>query len=134
MNRDNGKLPILVVDDDPPVAHSLRRLFQRAGFDVLVAGGGKEAIAFLKSSNPAVVISDYRMPDISGIEVLKQARKLCPEAVRILISGYSEEGAFDRSSKADVFFTFFAKPWDNATLVAEVRRRTAKRTAGLSDE
>lgn len=132
MNNVNEKMRVLVVDDDPPVANSLRRLFRRAGFDVLVAGDGKEAISLLEQHAPAVVISDYRMPDISGVEVLKQAHQACPDAVCILISGYSEEDAFDRSQSQETFFMFFSKPWDDKILIAEVQKRVAKIDRGAN--
>ena len=125
MNELRKHRSILIVDDDPPVANSLRRLLRRAGLDVTVAYGGKEAISQLGSISPAVIISDYRMPDISGLEVLRQARQICPNAARILISGYSEAGAFDRTAEADPSFMFFSKPWDDAALLAEVVRHTA---------
>lgn len=121
---------VLVVDDDPPVANSLRRLFKRAGFDVIVAGDGKEAISLLEQYDPDVVISDYRMPDVSGVEVLKQAQQTRPDAVRILISGYSEEGAFDRCRKQEAFFIFFSKPWDDKILIAEVQKRVTENHSG----
>ena len=118
--------PVLIVDDDAPVANSLRRLLQRAGFEVIVASGGKEAISLLTRNAPAVVISDYRMSDMSGIEVLKHAQQACPAAVRILISGYAEEGAFDGYREEDAFCTFFAKPWNDSALLAELRDRMSE--------
>ncbi len=63
------------------------------------------------------------MPDISGVEVLRRAREMCPKTVRILISGYSEEDAFDFAVEEDPPFLFFSKPWNDARLVSEIRKR-----------
>lgn len=127
MNELCNKSSILVVDDERSVANSLRRLLSRAGFEVTVALDGHDAIALLRTLSPAVIISDYRMPDMSGVEVLREARKICPEAVRVLISGYSEEGAIERALEEDPTFIFISKPWDDAALLAEICRLTQKR-------
>ncbi|MBN2715850.1 MAG: response regulator [Deltaproteobacteria bacterium] len=123
MNSAYKDISLLIVDDDPPVAASLRRLFQRSGFRVSVAGSGNQAIEMLAQVAPRVVVSDYRMPDISGIDVLMEVQRRTPDAICVLISGYADSGELQSSikklQKGHPFF-FVAKPWDDDAFVQQV--------------
>ncbi len=114
---------MLIVDDDAPVAASLRRLFRRASFETKVAYGGREALRLLGEFEPDVVVTDQRMPDVSGAEVLAEVRRRFPRAVRVLVSGYAAAEAQLNALQQDQDCLFVAKPWDDATLLREIRRR-----------
>lgn len=131
MNKNPHSTPIslLIVDDDPPVASSLRRLFKRAGFSVSVAGCGIDGIAMLTPC-PQVVISDYRMPDVSGIDVLMAAQQKCPDTICVLISGYADSAELQKSMKKlenGKYFFFVAKPWDDDDFVQKVKNALQKK-------
>ncbi len=140
MDIDLKDISLLIVDDDAPVASSLRRLFRRAGFAVTIAGCGKAGISLLDSVKPRVVISDYRMPDISGIEVLQEVQRRFPSTIRVLISGYADSGTLQSQMKSlasEKYFFFVPKPWDDerfvARVVAALREQESTDQFGLSD-
>jgi serine/threonine-protein kinase len=117
---------ILFVDDEPRILISLKAVF-RADYEVYTANGGAEALAILKQTPVDVIVSDQRMPGLTGIDVLRQAREICPRAVRLLLTGYSDLNAIIGSINEGEIFRFVTKPWVNKDLRETVA--TAMRTA-----
>ena len=115
---------ILFVDDEPRILVSLRVIFKQ-DYDVVTAEGGAAALVLLKTEKFDVVVSDQRMPGVSGVEVLRAAREHQPKAVRLLLTGYSDLNAIIGSINEGEIFRFISKPWANAelkaTLAAAVR-------------
>lgn len=103
---------ILFVDDEPNILNTMRWLFQRE-YEVVTAQGGREAIAMLSQSRFDVVVSDQRMPEVSGIDVLREARKRSPRTMRILLTGYADMEATVNSVNEGEVFRYVTKPWDN---------------------
>ncbi|MEO0334870.1 MAG: response regulator, partial [Pseudomonadota bacterium] len=82
-----GKAKILCVDDEPGVLQSLTRLLKK-DFEVLTATSGEDGLKILeKNLDMAVIVSDYRMPGLNGVEFLKKARSLAPSVARTILSG-----------------------------------------------
>jgi DNA-binding NtrC family response regulator len=106
-----GKGRILCVDDEPAILRSLQWLLRRR-FEVSVAPGGAEALALLRDGDFDVVVSDQRMPGMSGAELLREVRRLSPRSMRILLTGYSDIQAILRSVNEGEVFRFIHKPWD----------------------
>jgi two-component system, NtrC family, response regulator PilR len=99
---------ILVVDDEPNIIEILEMIMLEDGMHVLKANSGREALALLKKNDIDLVVSDIRMPDISGVELLKEARQLAPETIFIMITAFAgtdtaiealQHGAFDYITK-----------------------------------
>lgn len=115
---------ILFVDDEPRILVSLRVIFKQ-DYDVVTAEGGTAALTLLKTEKFDVVVSDQRMPGVTGVEVLRAAREHQPKAVRLLLTGYSDLNAIIGSINEGEIFRFISKPWSNvelkATLAAAVR-------------
>lgn len=86
MNLPAAKARVLFVDDEPRVLTTMRMLF-RAHYEVFFAEGGAQALELLRKQPVDVVVSDQRMPGMSGIELLRAARELNPNAMRILLTG-----------------------------------------------
>src|SRR5205814_895067 len=86
------KPTLLFVDDEPSILTALRVVF-RSAYNVTVTTDGFEAIELLKSKKFDVIVSDQRMPSITGVEVLCNARDISPNTVRILLTGYSDTDA-----------------------------------------
>jgi DNA-binding NtrC family response regulator len=112
---------ILIVDDEVQVASALRRLFRREGFAVEVALNGEEALEKLTTFQADLVISDFRMKGMNGAELLERVLSLCPQAVRILLSGHADLWSSTPTSAAQAVSHFISKPWDDDHLVARVR-------------
>jgi len=83
-----GKLPILIVDDEPIVRESLRDWLQDAGYKVMTAESGEEALEIINKNNFSVMILDIRLPGRTGIAVLKEVRVKKPDLKTIIITAY----------------------------------------------
>lgn len=106
---------ILYVDDEEPNLFIFSGLFERY-YEVLTATNAAEAIALLKSRAVTVVLADQRMPDMTGVEFLEQALVLAPDAVRILLTAYSDIDAVIAAINAGQVYRYIAKPWNNHDL------------------
>ncbi len=111
---------ILIVDDEVHVCSSLRRMFQRGGFEVETAASGPEALGKLEAFQPDVVLSDFRMPHMNGAELLAEVRRRIPRTLRIIISGYADLASVAESVKDGEICRFISKPWDYDTLVPTI--------------
>jgi diguanylate cyclase (GGDEF)-like protein/PAS domain S-box-containing protein len=112
---------LLLVDDEPGILSALKRLFRREGYNVLSAGSGAEGLELLATQEIGVVISDARMPGMSGGEFLGKVRDLYPDAVRMMLSGYTDLDAVTKAVNSGELFSFLTKPWDDAELLETVR-------------
>jgi DNA-binding NtrC family response regulator len=111
---------ILLLDDEVRIVDTLR-LILRPYYRVLSATDGQEALELLKNNPVQVIISDQRMPQMTGVEFLRQARAISPTSVRILLTGFSDLRAIIDSVNEGEVFRFLNKPWGNAELLAVVR-------------
>ncbi|MFI4980294.1 MAG: response regulator [Nevskiales bacterium] len=131
MNSPAAKARVLFVDDEPRVLTTMRMLF-RAHYEVYFAEGGPQALELLKKQAVDVIVSDQRMPGMSGIELLRAARELNPNAMRILLTGYSDLNAIIGSINEGEIFRFVNKPWSNDDLSTTVARAvTAARASAV---
>lgn len=102
---------VLCVDDEPSILRSLQWLLKKE-FDVRIAASGQEALELVKQNDFDVIISDQRMPGMMGSEFLREARKISPRSMRILLTGYSDLQAILRSVNDGEVFRFVNKPWN----------------------
>ncbi|MGV3627515.1 MAG: protein kinase domain-containing protein [Betaproteobacteria bacterium] len=109
------KAKLLFVDDEERILNALRSVF-RNQYNVFTASSGPEAMEFLKRFRPHVVISDQRMPEMTGVEFLRQVKDFAPQTVRILLTGYSDLASIVGSINDGEVFRFISKPWDNAEI------------------
>lgn len=111
---------ILLVDDEEDIGAALTRLLRRDGYRILRAKSGKEGLALLTNNEVGVIVSDQRMPEMTGVEFLTQVKVLYPKTIRIVLSGYADlEAVMDATNRGAVY-KFFTKPWNNEALCAEV--------------
>ena len=118
------KAKLLFVDDEERILNALRSIF-RTKYNVFTASSGPEAMEFLKRFHPHVVISDQRMPEMTGVELLRQVKGLAPHTVRILLTGYSDLASIVGSINDGEVFRFISKPWDNADIQKTVGEAAA---------
>jgi DNA-binding NtrC family response regulator len=129
---ENIKARVLFVDDEPRVLTTMRMLF-RSHYEVHIADSGAKALDFLRNNAVDVIVSDQRMPGMTGIEMLRTARELNPNAMRILLTGYSDLNAIIGSINEGEIFRFVNKPWSNEELTATVARAvTAARNSAAA--
>ncbi len=112
---DSRKARVLFVDDEERILNALRTLF-RGQYHVFTAENGALAIEFVKRFGIHVVVSDQRMPNMTGVELLRQVKDLSPNSVRMLLTGYSDLAAIVGSINEGEVFRFVKKPWDNAEM------------------
>jgi len=116
-----GKPPLLIVDDEKNIVESLRMTFQEE-YDVMAAYSGEQALELLNETEPAAIVADQRMPGISGVELLKKARELRPDSVRIILSAYTELEDLIEAINTGEVWRYLLKPWEPADLKAAVAR------------
>ena len=112
---------LLIVDDETDVLFVLEDLFTSRGYEVTKAPNGPKALEILKSMVPDLVIADYQMPEMNGVEFLKQVQEKYPEAMRILLTAHGDlKVAMAAINEADVY-KFITKPWNNNDLLMTIQ-------------
>jgi diguanylate cyclase (GGDEF)-like protein/PAS domain S-box-containing protein len=112
---------LLLVDDEPNVLNALRRLLRREGYRILTAASGAEGLELLALERVQVIVSDQRMPGMSGVEFLSKVKELYPETVRLSLSGYSEISTVTDAINKGAISKYITKPWDDESLLQEIR-------------
>jgi diguanylate cyclase (GGDEF)-like protein/PAS domain S-box-containing protein len=112
---------LLLVDDEPGILSALKRLFRREGYTLLTAQSGAEALELLACQAVGVIISDARMPGMSGGELLGKVREMYPDSIRMMLSGYTDLKSVTSAVNRGELFCFLTKPWDDKELVDTVR-------------
>jgi DNA-binding NtrC family response regulator len=137
---DAARARLLFVDDEESILTTMRIMFRRQ-YDVLLAGGGEQALELLRQHDVDVIVSDQRMPGMVGVELLREARKVRPRAMRILLTGYSDFSAILGSINDGELYRFVHKPWSNADLqdmiaqaVEAARRLSGEQVSQLDAE
>ncbi|HYJ46530.1 MAG TPA: HD domain-containing phosphohydrolase, partial [Pyrinomonadaceae bacterium] len=112
---------IMIVDDEPANLRLLERLFRR-DYQVVPAASGEEALRLLNQHDVALLITDQRMPGMSGIELLKRTVAQRPHMVRMILTGYTDVSALVEAINCGHVYKYVTKPWDNADLRLTVER------------
>lgn len=113
---------VLLVDDEEKVLHSLKRLLRKEGYSLLTAISAAEGLKLLEENDIHLVISDHRMPQVSGIEFFAIVKERYPDVLRIILTGYTEvDSITDAINKGDIY-KFFLKPWNDQSLKLEIRQ------------
>ena len=118
---DMGK-NILVVDDDVIVTSALKTFFKVEGINNFVTFNNPvEAVEYLQSNKPCIIISDFMMPQMNGLEFLKEAKKLYPDVSMILLTGYADKENAIRAINEVGLYRYIEKPWDNDELLINIK-------------
>ena len=129
---------VLVVDDEPRVLDALEAVLA-AEFRVLRAESGEHALRNVADTDVAVIVTDYRMPGMTGVELLRRSQDVAPDAVRILLTAYTDVESMMEAINTGHIYHFLPKPWDPNELLLVVRRAAerytlAQENARLKDE
>ncbi|WP_175518388.1 EAL domain-containing protein [Paracidovorax wautersii] len=123
---------LLLVDDEPNIVSALRRLFRREGYRIATAGSGAEGLQRMAEYEVDVVLSDQRMPGMTGVEFLRRAKELYPDTVRMVLSGYTELQSITDAVNEGAIYRFLTKPWDDERLLVHVQEAFAHKE--MADE
>ena len=117
MSENQEQIRILCVDDERNVLRALERIFLDDDYEIVLAGSGDEGLEIMEESGAfQVVMSDYRMPVMNGVEFLKAVYERWPETVRIVLSGYADAGAIVAAINEGHIYRFIPKPWNDDEL------------------
>jgi diguanylate cyclase (GGDEF)-like protein/PAS domain S-box-containing protein len=117
---------LLLVDDEENIVSALRRALRSDGYHVVTANSGMEGLQRLSEHQVSVIVSDQRMPGMTGVDFLRRAKELYPDTVRIVLSGYTELKSVTDAINEGAIYKFLTKPWDDDQLrghIAEAFRR-----------
>jgi DNA-binding NtrC family response regulator len=117
MNASSTEPPsILLVDDEPEILQSLKGLLRRK-FTLHTAETGQQALQILRQVSIQVIMTDQRMPQMTGAQLLGQARAISPDTIRILFTGYADIKAVVDAVNEGQVYRYLTKPWDPDELV-----------------
>jgi DNA-binding NarL/FixJ family response regulator len=112
---------VLFVDDEKNVLDSINRMLYDEEYEVLLASSGAAALELIAHNPVQVIVSDMRMPEMNGVEFLKQSRSLCPDAIRMVLSGQADTGCVMDSINYCGIWRFIAKPWSDDDMKLTIR-------------
>jgi two-component system NtrC family sensor kinase len=123
MNECSEQIRILCVDDERNILQALERSFLDDDYEIVNANSGAEGLQALEESGPfQVVISDYRMPVMNGVEFLKAVYGRWPDTIRLVLSGYADVGAIVAAINEGHIYKFIPKPWDDEDLRVTIQK------------
>ena len=117
-----GSFTLLLVDDEPAILSALTRVLRRENYHILTAGSGEEALLLLAQHQVGVIVTDQRMQGMSGTELLARARTMHPQAVRVLLSGYTGLDSLTEAINRGEIYKFITKPWGEVELLETIRQ------------
>jgi response regulator RpfG family c-di-GMP phosphodiesterase len=117
---NNQLFNIIVVDDEELVIKSLQRGLVSESYYLWVTTSAKKALSLLTSQETAVIISDQRMQEMTGIELLEKAKLISPSTVRILLTGYADANVAQEAVNRCGVYKLLFKPWDNQELKSTI--------------
>ena len=115
LNLDQGEaqMTLLLVDDEPNILNAIKRLLRREGYRILCAESAAQGLDLLATHRVHVIISDQRMPVMTGTEFLSRVKDLYPDTVRLVLSGYSELESLTDAINKGALYRYISKPWDD---------------------
>lgn len=116
-----SKKKILIIDDEEGIVEEVSEFFAEEGFEVFSAGSGKEGIELLETQKPDLLLLDMKLPDISGLEILKISKEISPSTKVIVNTGYVDQFIIDEAERLGRD-AFLQKPFNLLFLKDEIDR------------
>jgi two-component system probable response regulator PhcQ len=113
---------ILIVDDEENILNSLKRLFRKEPYEILTAISGEEGLKILDDHQVDLIISDLKMPEMSGIEFLKKAKQKNPVPLRIMLTGHADLKSIIEAIDQGEIYRFLLKPWDDEEMKMTIKQ------------
>lgn len=120
----NGEDPptLLLLDDEANIIRALTRILRRDGYRILSTTSVQEAFSLLAENEVQVIISDQRMPEMSGTEFFSQVKAIHPDTVRIVLSGYTDLKSVTDAINEGAIYKFLTKPWDDRQIREHIQQ------------
>jgi DNA-binding NtrC family response regulator len=125
---------ILIVDDETNILSALKRELMAEDYMVDSFSSGADALAQANKSQYDLVLSDYRMPHMNGVQFLNEFKALQPQAVRLILSGYADFGALLKAINEVKIFRFISKPWNSEELKVSIAQALAHQAILLENQ
>jgi DNA-binding NtrC family response regulator len=120
---DNRKPVVLLVDDEDMILTSIRTLLMlEADYEVVCFNDPAQAARHLVDHTVDITVSDYMMPNLTGMQLLGEAKRLQPEATRVLLTGHADKASAIQAINQVGLFQYLEKPWDNAQLLLVIQQ------------
>ena len=117
----NAKKKILIVDDEAGIVLEIKEFLEEEGYEVYMADTAKAGIQLAEEMLPDVVLIDVKLPDASGIDVLRAVKEKCPKIKTIMVTGYVDQNVMDEAEKLGRD-TFLQKPFDLVKIAEEIEK------------
>ena len=114
--KPGAHLVVLAVDDESAILRTFERNF-RTKFDVKVALGAEEALSMVEGIHPDVLVSDFSMPGMNGIELLRKCAEIFPDTIRVLATAHAHTAEVVQAHKNGVFTILVEKPWTRSVML-----------------
>lgn len=124
---------LLLVDDEPNIPRAIKRALRGQGYNIRLANSGVDALAIFEQHPIDIIVSDQRMPGMSGAELLSTVREKYPDTVRIMLSGHADLGELIEAINEGSIYKYLTKPWANDTLRAVLSEAAAKLKPSVSN-
>ncbi len=121
-NETEIRFSVLLVDDEPLILSSLRRLLRNQPYDLLLAESGEQALQLLESRPVDLVVSDARMPNMDGAALLAEIHRRFPETIRILLTGHADLPTIAKAINEGRIHHYLSKPWNDDELLLTLRQ------------
>jgi two-component system NtrC family sensor kinase len=125
---------LLLVDDEENILRSIRRVLRKGSWEIQTAPDAQKGLETFASFMPAVVISDFRMPGMNGVEFLSRVKAIAPRTQRIMLTGQADHQAIEEAINRSEVFRFVSKPWNDQQLLLTVRSAFEQFTVQMENE
>jgi DNA-binding NtrC family response regulator len=120
---ENRKPAVVLVDDEDMILTSIRTLLAlEADYEVQCFSNPQEAAQYLANNTVDITVSDYLMPGLTGMQLLAEARRVQPDATRVLLTGHADKASAIQAINQVGLFQYLEKPWDNAQLLLVIQQ------------
>lgn len=113
---------LLLVDDEPNILNALTRLLRRDGYRILTANNAAQAFELLANHPVQVIVSDQRMPEMTGTEFFSKVKRIYPATTRLILSGYTDLKSVTEAINHGAIYKFITKPWDDEDLRKDIEQ------------
>jgi DNA-binding NtrC family response regulator len=112
---------VLLVDDEDSIRKAIRRVLKYEPYEILEASHPREALEIVRKTDIHLVLSDHLMPDMLGMDLLRNIRLVKPEVIRIVLTGHAELSMAMQAINEGAIYRFLTKPWDNNEILVSLR-------------